>query len=220
MLRYNRAYFIQQAPAFYANGKNATKLSLTTGEIEPLNSIWLSIFVSQFNSSNSSWTAYKYNNKESQGLYPTITDDPESGKKIYTIDINIPSEEKFLKIWHAYNSDLSVPCFYYNGTQNSGSYDFLLANGSSKESVVVSSDAPVFVYTLVTQNSYDEIKDWSREDWEWATKHIGDTQIDFNSSSRPVNYQIPVSQINRGEHYVVVVHYANGKATMSEIMQK
>ena len=48
--------------------------------------------------------------------------------------------------------------------KNTGDYDLILPNGSSKTSVAISSDAPVFAYVL--NSSYSAATSWTKEEWE------------------------------------------------------
>ena len=107
-------------------------------------------------------------------------------------------------------------------TKSSGNYDFIIPNGSSKSSVAVSSDQPVFVQTIVTVKDYDTCKSWDTAKWEENfPKHVGDSVLDFSPSDHsPKRYVIPVDLIHEGECYVVIAHFADGSTAMSEVMQK
>ncbi len=48
--------------------------------------------------------------------------------------------------------------------KNTGDYDLILPNGSSKTSVAISSDAPVFAYVI--NSSYSAATSWTKEEWE------------------------------------------------------
>lgn len=124
-------------------------------------------------------------------------------------------------------SETSPATYYYTGLKkdsnnnyifsNSGSYDFLLPNGSSKDSVIISSDAPVLVHTLVSTYPYDICKNWNVDDWEFYKKEVGLTQINFTEKDQK-KYKIPVDEINKYECYVVIAHFADGTSVMSEVM--
>lgn len=107
-------------------------------------------------------------------------------------------------------------------TKSSGNYDLIIPNGSSKSSVAVSSDQPVFVQTIVTVKDYDTCKSWDAAKWEENfPKHVGDSVLDFSPSDHsPKRYVIPVDLIHEGECYVVIAHFADGSTAMSEVMQK
>lgn len=109
-----------------------------------------------------------------------------------------------------------------NGAKSSGKYDYILPVEGSDDSVLVCSDATTFVYTLVTKKSYNECKDWSVEQWEHHRRHVGDWQLDFSASEHsPQRYSIPVEdEIDDGDCYVVVAHFANGKTARSRVFQK
>ena len=138
-------------------------------------------------------------------------------------------ENSFVKIlvWKreigVYQYYFSDAQYIYTGTtRNSGTYDFILPNGSSKTSIVVSSDAPTFVHTLATYKPYSECKDWTVEEWEHHHSHFGDKYIDFDGDLRAQKYDIPMNIIkNEGWNcYVVIAHFADGTTAMSEVMQK
>ena len=115
-----------------------------------------------------------------------------------------------------------IPRYYYTGTQNTGNYDLILSNGSEKDSVAISSDAPVFVQTMVTSKDYSTVKNWSTDKWEFRAKSIGEEQITFSSNDHsPKKYKIPVDdEIESGNCYVVIAHFADGTTTKSQVMQK
>ena len=128
----------------------------------------------------------------------------------------------------ALSFDFSVPRYYYyyknnDGTyvQNTGNYDLLLANGTSKDSVAISSDAPVFVQTLTTKYAYDECKSWDINKWQRNRRHIGEKVMSFDSTDHAAKkYKIPVNEIDEGDCYVVIAHFADGTSSMSEVKQK
>ena len=117
------------------------------------------------------------------------------------------------------NGQIYKPKIHYTGSASSGNYDYILPNNES--SILVASDAPVFAQTLVAKRPYEECSTWSAEKWECFHKHIGDKYMTFTSSDHsPQKYTIPVDQINPGECYCVVVHFANNTTAMSEVKQK
>lgn len=129
----------------------------------------------------------------------------------------------FIRVLDTYYSPFS-PCGYiWTGSQsNTGDYDLLLPNGSSKTSVGVSSDAPVFVQTYSTKLPYSECKDWAAAIWDSNNiKILGGKILTFSSSDHSSKrYSIPMDQIENGECYVVIAHFADGSTAMSEVMQK
>ena len=114
------------------------------------------------------------------------------------------------------------PYILSTSTRNSGNYDLIIPNGSSKSSVAVSSDQPVFVQTIVSVKDYDTCKSWSAATWlSNFPKHIGDSVLDFSPSDHsPKRYVIPLDLIHEGECYVVIAHFTDGSTAMSEVMQK
>ena len=113
----------------------------------------------------------------------------------------------------------SNPMYYYNGAAAAGSSEnnFIIPNGSSKEKVVIGSDYPVFVHTVVTSRPLKECKTWDYPEWEYFNEYVGEKVLHCETSS-PKVYTIPVNEIGGGKYYVVIAHYADGDALMSDIM--
>ena len=119
----------------------------------------------------------------------------------------------------------SIFQYYYIGLNdskdflNTGRYDYLKPNGLATDSVLISSDAPVFVHTLVSSIPYETCKYWSIEDWEFYKKELGPQEFDsFVRFER--KYYIPMTQIKTGQCYVVIAYFADGTSQMSEVMVK
>ena len=119
-------------------------------------------------------------------------------------------------------TNFTTPYYYYvSNTAHDPSCDLILPNGSSKESVAISSMSPVLVQTIVTEKSYDICKDWSANKWVQRKKIVGELKLDFDSDHcSPKRYAIPVDSIDPGQCYVVIAHFADGHTEMSEVMQK
>ncbi len=136
-------------------------------------------------------------------------------------NVSLPVNSFVRFITGSANDSRSYPVYFYTGTKGSGNYDLLMANGSSKTSVAVSSDAPVFVHTLVTSKDYESCKNWTEYEWEFHKKSVGDTFLSFSSSNRnPQKYTIPVDEIESGECYCVIAHFSDGSTVMSDVMQR
>ena len=97
-------------------------------------------------------------------------------------------------------------------------YNILYRNASAKDSVIIGSAAPVFVHTLVTNHSYDEVKNYTVAQWESHAKEVGTKVIDFDPYDRTKRYDIPENTIEPGQCYVIIAHYANDTALKSEVM--
>ncbi len=116
--------------------------------------------------------------------------------------------------------EYSDPFYFYTGAKSSGTFDFIIPNGNSKSSVVISSDKPVFVHTAATKVSYEECKDWTAQQWEHFNRQLGDTYLDFETYQRPQIYSVPLDEIKDYKCYVIIVHFADGTTAMSEVMQR
>ena len=101
------------------------------------------------------------------------------------------------------------------------SYDLLLANGTSTESVAIYSHSPVLVQTIVSRQPYDDCKTWDANKWLLNTHILDEKQIDFDDSSSTIKkYSIPMNKIDEGQCYVVVAHFVDGHMEKSEVMVK
>lgn len=116
--------------------------------------------------------------------------------------------------------------YVYIGKNNSKKYDYIIANGRSKNSVVICSDAPVYVYTAFTTVPYEICKDWNCETWEFHKKQWFGEVLEFDESNyTPMVYSIDFTKITANwasdiTCYCVIAHFANGDVLMSEVMQK
>ena len=143
---------------------------------------------------------------------------------------NLP-ENKFLKVL-VYNSIyFPAPQYIYAGNSGTGDYDLLMQNASSKKSVIICSDAPVYVHTLVTKCPYEKCKAWDYSIWEYYKDDIGKKILNFSADKEeggvlvtgdhnPKIYKIPYGDLDDGECYCVIAHFANGDVLMSPVMQK
>ncbi len=145
----------------------------------------------------------------------------------YRQNISVP-ENSFAKILvqrdDANGGEFANPVYLYTGakaTWNTGTYDYVIANGSSQETVIVSSDAPTFVHVLATSRPFDECKNWSETQWERNHRHFGDKYIDFSNDHSAQVYKIPMDVIYDEDWrcYVVIAYFADGTTAMSEVMQ-
>lgn len=137
------------------------------------------------------------------------------------------------------DENCAVCDYYYLGTQNTGKYDGLMANGNSNSSVLITSDAPVLVHTMVTSRPYSECSTWTLYDWEQYRKELGLTVLQFTPDEEhtitdsqgntykvntgdhsPKRYDIPLKDIGDGQCYCVIAYFADGTSVMSQVMQK
>lgn len=62
---------------------------------------------------------------------------------------------------------------------------------------------------------------WSTKKWIQRKKSLGEQQLNFDSdNSNLKRYNIPLDEIDQGQCFVVVTHFADGHTEMSEVMQK
>ena len=113
----------------------------------------------------------------------------------------------------------SNPVYYYNGTPGNSDNDLLIPNGNSTTSMVVGSDKPVFVHTVVTSRPLKECKKWDYTEWEYYKEECGEKILHCEASPLKV-YNIPMEEIDAGQNYVVIAHYSNNNVIMSEVMTR
>ena len=122
--------------------------------------------------------------------------------------------------------------YKYTGSipNSKGKYNYMTKNGNSKDSMVITSDAPVYVCTITTDYDYEKCKDWNAQDWTFFGKEVDRAFLSVEVAN-PVSDTVPVSQkyqidstnynaIPSGQYYVIIAYFANDDAVMSEIMQK
>lgn len=123
----------------------------------------------------------------------------------------------FVRIYHY----LSKPVYFYNGRMiNTGTYDFILPDDTSESSVLISSDAPVYVHTAVTSISYQKCKDWTVDDWDSYKKIVGPELVNITTGWEKKQYDIPLDEIESNQCYVVIAHFADGTTAMSDVKIK
>ena len=178
------------------------------------------------NSDNNSLNLYKFNNtSNSWETLKEITKDDinksESGTSYtYTLKsgstVYIPSEN-FIRVCFKSNSKSDDDTILYTKSYTGdGKENFILANGSSKNSVVIYSDKVVFARVCYTLKSYDVCKNWNTDQWELLVNAIWqEEEVPIPSGKDHVvyNFNAPYSR----SCYCVVVHYADGTTGMSQI---
>ena len=119
-------------------------------------------------------------------------------------------------------TNFTTPYYVYLGSgTHDPTNDFLLPNGNAKESFAVASTSPVFMHTIATREPYNVCKDWSTEKWIQRKKSLGEQQLNFDSDHNNLKrYNIPLDEIDQGQCFVVIAHFADGHTEMSEVMQK
>lgn len=134
-----------------------------------------------------------------------------------TVSLTVPTY-RFIRTYN-YNS---IPKYYWTGTtppNHSKTNDSLALIGSSSQ-MQVSSKHPVLVQTIVSPCQFAICKDWTKDEWLYYKKIIGEEVFDLNAGNLIANYTIPLDEINSNECYVVVVHFADGSSIMSDVMVK
>jgi hypothetical protein len=112
------------------------------------------------------------------------------------------------------------PVYVVVDTPSSGKYDYILPMSGTKKSVLVSSDSTTFVHTLVTKKPYEECMNWDEAKWEKNRRSIGEDIMAFTTDDHsPQKYNIPVTDLDSGDCYCVIAHFADGSTAMSEVMQ-
>ena len=134
-------------------------------------------------------------------------------------------ENSYLKVFCGKQYDNGTkectnPLYYYYGEPGNKDNDFLLSNGNSDDSVIIDSDKPVYVHTVVTSAPIEECSTWDYSEWEYFKEEYNEKILNFSSTSEPKIYCIPVNKIKEGQNYIVIAHYSNNNVLMSPIMTK
>ena len=213
------------------NGMLHTDFILEKYKIDKTSNDWTFSCLTASSASNLVYHKLKFNTLESGEKKYFWDETPNRGSRtgsgLTKYKFNSIPSDIFIKIFR-YDSDEKKtdydtysPLYYYTGAWNTGDYDLIIPNGSSKTSVGISSDAPVFVQTLVTSRPYSECSQWTPEKWEFNRRHFGEKQLNFSSSDKIAKrYAIPVDEIASGECYCVIAHFADGTSTQSQVWQK
>ena len=131
--------------------------------------------------------------------------------------VSMPSDT-YVKVLAYGNNTFADPVYHWTGSASTTAKDYLFDGNNG---ILVSSDQPVFVHTLVTSYPYEECKDWDLKRWLHRRKSINDTILDFSSSSTgPSFYEIDVSSLEKDECYCIVVHFADGTIRKSAVKIK
>lgn len=111
--------------------------------------------------------------------------------------------------------------------KNTGDYDLILPNGSSKTSVAISSDAPVFAYMLSSTSSasnasnWKTVEDWESKDWIYVNRTAGKFLSFSPTDHSPKKFDFSAdAPTTSNTYYCVIVHFSDGSTAMSEIMKK
>lgn len=109
----------------------------------------------------------------------------------------------------------STPEYFVTADYSSGespSGDYIL---SGDDGILIHSDKPVFVHTVVTKRPYSECKNWQYYDWEHNNKKQNETLLEFteNSSAKKYSYD----NIEAGKYFVGIVYFSNGIVQMTPI---
>ena len=107
----------------------------------------------------------------------------------------------------------SDPVIYYVGNASTKNQFFDGYNG-----VLIASDQPVFVQTFTTKTDYDICKNWTYDKWNHNHRHISEKYMQTDSNLQM--YEIDINDIEQGECYVVVAHYADNTIKLSSVKQK
>ena len=149
-----------------------------------------------------------------------FSNQPEESSDAYIYsNIQLP-KNSFIKIvttacWRGTTATeeygISDSYYAYTLSEDEDSYsnfetDFLL---TGDEGVIVGSNKPVFVQAYVTKRPYEEVKNWTVDDWEHRHKHVYTQLIPFSNNDRtPKFYEYPQDEIDEGDCFVVIARYA------------
>lgn len=158
-----------------------------------------------------------YSNGQWKSFNPGLKFTLEKGKSLTLTECSFP-QECFIRM--ALKNYSVCPVIFYTGSSSGGKHDYIILNGTSASSAIVSSDDPVFVHTVVTDAPYSECSRWNYMEWERGNLHIGDEYMDFSLDNRAMRYSIPCEKIRNGLCYCVIAHFADNHVEMTPVMQK
>ena len=137
---------------------------------------------------------------------------------------NYQSQNCFIKTMCTYDTGepqniiFTSPQYYYIGNGADVKTKGILSN---KEGLLVSSDKPVFVQTLVTSKSYDEAKKWNYDQWIKKHPSVSEEVINFSNEDKNVKiYNIDFNEIPEGYSYVSIAHFADDSIMMGDVYKK
>ena len=110
--------------------------------------------------------------------------------------------------------------YKYTGSIGDGTHNYILKNGSAKDSFIVSGDSDVFVRVCYTKEPLSVCQNWSAENWEFMSFYVLEKKLDFRSNSNPQLFEFKTKDIPQGCCYCLVAYYANGKTGTSEVFVK
>lgn len=109
---------------------------------------------------------------------------------------------------------------FYNGEPSGGELtDKFIDMG---DYYLVSSNKPVYLYTVATMQPYKECSKWSVHDWDTLHYKSNEQCFDFTSNdfSNLRFYAPDTSWMREGYNYVTVAHFADGHSVISKVRQK
>lgn len=108
-----------------------------------------------------------------------------------------------------------IPYYIGNATKNDATDDVICIAKNLKQknstSVKISADKKTFVHTIKSDLNYGK----SIDEWE----RFG-TVINPVTSSESFEYQLLLDEVENGEYYVIIAHYADGSSLMSDVNKK
>ena len=120
-----------------------------------------------------------------------------------------------------YKDDTIMYTKTYKGT---GKSNYIIANGSSKKSFVIASDAPVYVHVCFTYKTLAVCSAWTVDKWELWSSSAFEEELVFDLDSKPQVYSFePISEqmdMYNNMCYCVIAHYADGTTGISQIFEK
>jgi hypothetical protein len=132
-----------------------------------------------------------------------------------TDDYNVENiTNAFIKfsVFRNNGAEWSTPRIQYSGSAGTGNVNYMFKNGTAR-SVVVCSDAPVFIHRFKTDVPFEICKNWTTDQWMFLGEEtiFPSYLIDFqegNTTPKVVDLR------NNADNYVVIAHFANGDTIM------
>lgn len=196
------------------NASTITFASDTLKELWDNTGSYIKIF--KFDESSNKWSVHKNLTK----------DDVQKSGSTYSLKSSVSlTSNTFYRVYG------EIPGHWYDkmicATSNTGDsrYNYVLANGSSKSSVVISSGfSKVLVRLCSTSAPLEVCQNWSADTWDYlgATYMNRGEKVVSVSTSKPTlhDFSEELGYVNRGRCYCLVVHFADGSSVASQVWKK
>ncbi len=148
----------------------------------------------------------------------------EEGAYVYSLKdenaITLP-QNKFIKVSSALGYGTQIgSLLFYNGEPSQGLLSDKIIDMDGF--YFVSSNKPVYVYTIATMKSLSECSSWTADEWDLLRFKTNEQLLDFsaNDNGNLRIYTPDTSWMPEGFCYVTIARFADGHAIVSKVREK